>query len=52
MLIRAVHLAASSASVEDVAAVLDDVAASAEWVRLDYLWRPQLSHADDETICR
>ena len=50
VLTRAERLAASSALVEVVAAVLHDVAASAEWVRLDYLWRPQLRDADDEVV--
>ena len=47
VLTRAEHLAAS---VEDVAVVLDDIAASADWVRFDYLWRPQLRDADDEMV--
>jgi putative PIN family toxin of toxin-antitoxin system len=50
VLTRTDHLAASGASVGDVAVVLDDVAASAEWVRLDYLWRPQMRDADDEMV--
>ena len=50
VLTRAEHLAASVASVEDVAVVLDDIAASADWVRFDYLWRPQLRDADDEMV--
>jgi putative PIN family toxin of toxin-antitoxin system len=50
VLIRAEHLAASEASAEDVAGVLDDIAASADWVRFDYLWRPQLRDADDEMV--
>ena len=33
-----------------MAVVLDDLAASADWVRLDYLWRPQLRDADDEMV--
>jgi predicted nucleic acid-binding protein len=29
---------------------LDDVAASADWVRFDFLWRPLLRDADDEMV--
>ena len=50
VLTRAEHLAASAATVADVATVLDDVAASADWVRLDYLWRPQLRDPNDEMV--
>lgn len=50
VLTRPQHLAASGDTVEDVALVLDDVAASSDWVRLDYLWRPLLRDADDEMV--
>ena len=47
VLTRPQHLAASGASAEEVAVVLDDLAASSDWVRLDFLWRPLLRDADD-----
>ena len=50
VLTRPQHLAASGASVDDVALVLDDVAVSADWVRFDFLWRPLLRDADDEMV--
>jgi len=43
VLTRPQHLTASGATVEDVAA-------SSDWVRLDYLWRPLLRDADDEMV--
>ena len=48
VLTRPEHLSISCASAEDVSLVLDDVAESSDWVRLDYLWRPQLGDVDDE----
>ena len=50
VLTRPEHLAACGASAADTAKVLDDVVASSDWVRLDYLWRPQLRDADDEMV--
>ena len=50
VLTRPQHLAASGASAEEVAVVLDDLAASSDWVRLDFLWRPLLRDADDEMV--
>jgi predicted nucleic acid-binding protein len=44
------HLTASRLSVADVEALLDAVAAVAEPVRLDFLWRPVLSDADDDMV--
>lgn len=50
VLTRPEHLCISRASTEDVSLVLDDVAESSDWVRLDYLWRPQLGDVDDEMV--
>ena len=50
VLTRPEHLSTSRASAEDVSLVLDDVAACSDWVRLDYLWRPQLGDTDDEMV--
>jgi putative PIN family toxin of toxin-antitoxin system len=50
VLTRPEHLAASAASAADVGVVLDDLAACAEPVRLDFLWRPLLRDADDEMV--
>jgi putative PIN family toxin of toxin-antitoxin system len=50
VLTRAEHLVASGASIGDVGLVLDDVAASSEWVRLDFLWRPMLRDPDNEMV--
>jgi putative PIN family toxin of toxin-antitoxin system len=48
---RQEHLAASRLSVRDVKALLDAaVAAVAEPVRLDFLWRPVLNDADDDMV--
>ena len=47
---RQEHLTVSRLSVRDVEAVLDAVAAVAEPVRLDFLWRPVLSDADDDMV--
>jgi putative PIN family toxin of toxin-antitoxin system len=47
---RQEHLAASQLSGGDVEALLDAVAAVAEPVRLDFLWRPVLSDADDDMV--
>ena len=44
------HLAASRLSVTDVKTLLDAVAAVAEPVRLDFLWRPVLVDADDDMV--
>ncbi len=47
---RSSHLAASRLSVADVGTLLDAVAAIAEPVRLDFLWRPVLNDADDDMV--
>jgi putative PIN family toxin of toxin-antitoxin system len=44
------HLIASRLSVADVGTLLDAVAAIAEPVRLDFLWRPVLNDADDDMV--
>jgi putative PIN family toxin of toxin-antitoxin system len=44
------HLAASRLSVADVGTLLDAVAAIAEPVRLDFLWRPLLTDANDDMV--
>ena len=44
------HLAASRLSATDVEALLDAVAEVAEPVRLEFLWRPFLSDADDDMV--
>jgi putative PIN family toxin of toxin-antitoxin system len=44
------HLAASRLSVEDVEALLDAVAAVAEPIRFEFLWRPLLSDPDDDMV--
>ena len=40
----------SPATAADVGLLLDDLVASSEWVRLDYLWRPTLKDPDDEMV--
>jgi predicted nucleic acid-binding protein len=47
---RPEHLKASGLSVTDVEAVLDAVAAVAEPVRLDFLWRAILNDPDDDMV--
>jgi putative PIN family toxin of toxin-antitoxin system len=47
---RPSHLAASRLSVADVCMLLDAVAAIAEPVRLEFLWRPALNDADDDVV--
>jgi putative PIN family toxin of toxin-antitoxin system len=44
------HLAASRLSVEEVGALLDAVAAVAEPIRLEFLWRPLLSDPKDDMV--
>jgi len=44
------HRAASRLSVLDVATLLDAVAAKAEPVLLQFLWRPLLADADDDMV--
>lgn len=47
---RAEHLEASGLTAEEVGAVLDAVAATAEPVRLAFLWRPAVRDADDDMV--
>ena len=47
---RVEHLNASGLSVVEVGALLDAVAATAEPVRLAYLWRPTLPDVDDDMV--
>jgi putative PIN family toxin of toxin-antitoxin system len=47
---RAHHLQTARLSAEDVATVLDAVAAVGEKVRLAFLWRPVLPDADDDMV--
>jgi predicted nucleic acid-binding protein len=47
---RAEHLGAAGLSAGDVGVLLDAVAAVAEPVRADYLWRPTLQDADDDMV--
>lgn len=47
---RAEHLKASGLSADDIAALLDAVAAVAVPVRLEFLWRPVLQDPGDEMV--
>jgi predicted nucleic acid-binding protein len=47
---RREHLDASGLSSSEVGILLDAFAAIAEPVRLSYLWRPTLPHADDDMV--
>jgi putative PIN family toxin of toxin-antitoxin system len=47
---RIEHLEASGLTVEEVSAVLDTVAATAEPVRLAFHWRPTLRDPDDDMV--
>jgi putative PIN family toxin of toxin-antitoxin system len=47
---REEHLAASGLTADEVGAVLDAVAATAEPVRLAFLWRPAVRDADDDMV--
>jgi predicted nucleic acid-binding protein len=50
VLTRPEHLRASGLAQEDIAVLLDAVAAVCEPVRLAYLWRPTLPDADDDMV--
>jgi predicted nucleic acid-binding protein len=50
VLTRGEHLMASGASVEDVADVLDGLAAVGTRVRLAFRWRPALPDPDDDMV--
>jgi putative PIN family toxin of toxin-antitoxin system len=47
---RREHLTASRLSVADVEALLDAVAAVAEPIRFEFLWRPFLNDPDDDMV--
>lgn len=47
---RADHLAASGLSASDVGVLLDAIAATAQPVRLAFLWRPSLRDPDDDMV--
>jgi putative PIN family toxin of toxin-antitoxin system len=47
---RPEHLRAARLSLADVSVLLDAVAATAEPVRLAYLWRPALRDVDDDMV--
>jgi len=47
---RAEHLKASGFEAENVEAILDAVAATAEPVRLAFLWRPAVRDPDDDMV--
>ncbi len=49
-MIRTEHLEASGLTPEDVGSILDAVAATAEPVRLAFLWRPAVRDADDDMV--
>jgi putative PIN family toxin of toxin-antitoxin system len=50
VMLRTEHLQAAGISAGDVGVLLDAVAAVAEPVTLDFLWRPVLRDADDDMI--
>ncbi len=50
VLTRTEHLEAAGVSHDDVQTLLDAIAATAEPVELDYLWRPTLADADDDMV--
>ena len=47
---RPEHLAASGLSASDVQMVIDGLVSVAEWVRIDYRWRPQTRDPADEMV--
>lgn len=47
---RPEHLAASGLSLDEVQAVIDTLVSLAEWVRIDYRWRPQTRDPADEMV--
>ncbi len=47
---RSEHLTASGLTVLDVGVILDAVAATAEPVRLSFLWRPAVRDPDDDMV--
>ena len=50
VMVRREHLEASGLSAADVAVLLDAVAAVAEPVLIDFLWRPSARDADDDMV--
>ena len=50
VLTRPEHLAASGASMEQIAALLDALCAVCAPVEISFLWRPMLRDADDEMV--
>jgi predicted nucleic acid-binding protein len=50
VLTRPEHLAASGASLEQIAALLDALCAVCAPVEISFLWRPVLRNADDEMV--
>ncbi|MBV9063172.1 MAG: PIN domain-containing protein [Alphaproteobacteria bacterium] len=50
VLTRAAHLRAANISPEEVGILLDAVAAVAEPVTLDFLWRPTLPDSNDDMV--
>lgn len=50
VLTRTQHLAACGLSSTEVGSVLDDLAAVARPVRLDFRWRPRLPDPDDDMV--
>src|ERR1700722_12019187 len=50
VLTRSEHLIAASASIEEIANLLDALAGRIEPIEIRYLWRPQLKDADDEMV--
>lgn len=47
---RAEHLAAAKLGEPDVLAVIDVLVSVAQWVRIDYRWRPQTRDPADEMV--
>lgn len=50
VLTRPEHLAASSASIEQITALLDALCAVCAPVEISFLWRPVLRDTDDEMV--
>jgi putative PIN family toxin of toxin-antitoxin system len=50
VLARKEHLEASGLGLEDAQAFVDVLVSLAEWVRIDYRWRPQTRDPSDEMV--
>lgn len=50
VLSRPEHLQASGLTMEDAQALIDVLVSIAEWVRIDYRWRPQTRDPADEMV--